>query len=246
MYHGEKFDAKWLYEIKEVDRRISYPLVKQSSLVCDVGGAKGIDAFAFVVKGAFVIDVDINTDALKQGKKFAHKCGLGSRLCFIRASATDMPFKNETLDLVTCFSTLDHLPDKKAAHKAMFEFSRIVRQFGHVAITVPNRLFLIGTVIMRVKNLTDRDAFFEQRFTPKELFRVLSRCGLNPIVFDSEFPRSVGLGILFFNFPKMCRKIPGIMTLLSFGAVFFRKFAKISQARLFGARMGYLSVKTSN
>lgn len=237
---------KWFYEIKEVDRRISYPLVKQSSLVCDVGGAKGIDAFAFAEKGAFVIDIDINTNALKQGKEFARECGLDLRLSFIRASATDMPFKNETLDLVTCFSTLDHLPNKKTAHQALFEFSRVARRFGHVAITVPNRLFLIGTVSMKVKKLTDQNAFFEQRFTPKELFKVLSECGLKPITFDSEFPKSVAPEILFFNFPKIFRKMPGAMALLSFGAMVFRKFAKLSQARLFGARMGYLSVKTGD
>jgi ubiquinone/menaquinone biosynthesis C-methylase UbiE len=243
MYGDENLDWKWFYEVKEVDRRLSYPLVAQSSVVCDVGGAKGIDAFAFAEKGAFVINLDINKQALCKGKELARECGLNSELSFIKASATHLPFKSETLDLITCFSTLDHLPDKRSVHDAIGEFSRVIRQNAHVAITVPNKVFLIGTIIMKIKDFTDKESFFEQRFTPKELFEILSKCGLTPIKFDSEFPKNVSSSILLFNFPKICKKIPGIMTLLFFGAVFFRKITKINQTRLFGARMGYLSIK---
>lgn len=243
MYGGEKFNLRWFYEVKDVDRRLSYSLVRRSSKICDVGGAKGIDAFAFAKKGAFVVNVDIEKSVLKEGKELAGKSKVCAKLNFIRASATNLPFKNQTFDLVTCFSTIDHLPDKRSVFKAISEFYRVVRQSGHVAVTVPNKAFIIGTIIMKLKNLTNKESFFEQRFTPKELFQILHACGLKPIAFDSEFPKSVGFGLLYYNFPKICRKIPGIMTILSFGAYFFRKISKMKQAKLFGARMGYLSEK---
>jgi ubiquinone/menaquinone biosynthesis C-methylase UbiE len=243
---NQGFDMRWCYEIKEVDRRISYPLVQQSSLVCDVGGAQGVDSFAFAERGAFVIDVDINGYALKLGNKHAHELGLDSNLNFIKASATALPFRNEVFDLITCFSTLDHLPNKKSAYRAIIEFSRVTRSGGHVAITVPNNLFFIGTVSMRIKNLTEPEAFFEQRFSPKELFYALSKCKLMPVVFDSEFPRTAAPEILIFHFPKLFRKMPGMMSLLSMGIRVFSEISKINMTKLFGARMGYLSVKASN
>jgi ubiquinone/menaquinone biosynthesis C-methylase UbiE len=240
---NEGFDMKWCYEIKEVDRRISYSLVQKSSLVCDVGGAQGVDAFAFAEKGAFVINIDINGYALRLGKVFAHECGLDSNLSFVKASATDLPFRNNIFDLITCFSTLDHLPNKRNAYKAIIEFSRVTQRLRYVAITVPNYLFLIGTVSMRVKNLTEPEAFFEQRFTPKELYHVLSKHGLMPIVLDSEFPRTPAFEIVIFHFPKIFRKMPGMIRLLSFGTRIFDILSKMHIAKLFGARMGYLSVR---
>jgi ubiquinone/menaquinone biosynthesis C-methylase UbiE len=241
---NEGFDMRWCYEIKEVDRRISYSLVQKSSLVCDVGGAQGVDSFAFAEKGAFVINIDINGYALKFGNKHAHELGLDSNLSFIKASATALPFRNEVFDIITCFSTLDHLPNKDSAYRAIIEFSRVARRQGHVAITVPNYLFFIGTVSMRIKNLTEPEAFLEQRFSPKELFYAMSKCGLMPIVVDSEFPKTTAPDILIFHSPKLFRKMPGMMVLLSLGARILNKISKINMTKLFGARMGYLSVKT--
>jgi ubiquinone/menaquinone biosynthesis C-methylase UbiE len=240
---NEGFDMRWCYEVKEVDRRLSYSLVQKSSLVCDIGGAQGVDAFAFAEKGASVINIDINGYALRVGNRHAHELKLNSTLSFVKASATNMPFRKGIFDLATCFSTLDHLPNKKSAYQAISEFSRIVRGSGYVAITVPNNLFLIGTISMRVKNLTDSEAFFEQRFTPKELFLALSKYSLKPIIVDSEFPKTVTPEILIFHFPKLFRRIPGILYLLSLGAKILAKTSRTNAARLFGARMGYLSMK---
>jgi len=52
------------------------------------------------------------------------------------------------------------------------------------------------------------EAFFEQRFTPKELFHALSKCRLIPIVVDSEFPKTAAREILFFHFPRLLQGMP--------------------------------------
>jgi len=240
------FDGKWFYQVKEVDRRLSYPIVQESSVICDVGGAQGIDSFAFAEKGAFVINLDTNGHGLKFSNKKAHELGLDSNLNFIKASATALPFKDEAFDLITCFSVLDHLPNKRSAYAAIIEFSRVVQKRGHVAITLPNYLFLIGTVSMKVKSLTDPKAFFEQRFSPKELFYAMYNCKLLPIVLDSEFPKTADPEILVTHFPKLFKKMPGAMALLSVGATLLDKFSKLNITKLLGARMGYLAIKTDN
>jgi len=242
--HTQGFDGKWFYDVKEVDRRLSHPLVRESSLVCDVGGAQGVDSFAFAEKGAFVINLDINGHALKLSNKNAHELELDSNLNFIKASATALPFRDEAFDLITCFSVLDHLPNKRSAYRAIIEFSRVVKRQGHVAITVPNYLFFIGTVSMKVKNLTEPEAFFEQRFSPKELFYAMSKSKLMPIVVDSEFPKTAAPEILVSHFPRLFRKMPGMMALLSLGTRILDKFSKLNMTKLLGARMGYLAVKT--
>lgn len=237
------YDVDWYYDIKEIDRRLSYFLVGSSSMVCDVGGARGMDALSLAKLGAYVIDLDIDRKILYIAKKYARKHKLDSKLCFVRASATNLPFRNGALDLVTCFSVLDHLPDRRSANEAVHEFSRVVRRFGYVAITVPNKHFLIGTVSMRVKYLIDSDAFFEQRFTPNELQAILTSSGLSPIIFDSKYPTSVGPELFETNLPMAFKKIPMIMKLLSLGAKLFSQISKISFLKLFGARVGYLSQK---
>jgi len=244
--HSRGFDGKWFYEVKEVDRRLSYPLVGEFSLVCDVGGAQGVDSFAFAEKGAFVVNLDINGHGLRFSNKNAHELGLDSNLNFIKASATALPFRDEAFDLITCFSVLDHLPNKRSAYRAIIEFSRVVKRQGHVAITVPNYLFFIGTVSMKVKNLTEPEAFFEQRFSPKELFYAMSKSKLMPIVVDSEFPKTAAPEILVSHFPRLFRKMPGTMPLLSIGTRILDKFSKLNMTKLLGARMGYLAVKTGN
>lgn len=238
---GKQGYETWYYDIKEVDRKLSYFLVRQSSLVCDVGGCLGYDVLEFVKQGAFVIDVDINKSVLKYAKKQAQKFKKNAGLNLINASATKLPFRNETLDLVTCFSVLDHLPDKDSVYQAICEFSRVVRESGHVAVTVPNKLFLMGTVSMKLKNLTQPDAFFEQRFTPKELKRILTLSGLTPIMFESKYPTSIGRGILEEHFPRVIKKLPKIMVLLFIGAKLLG--CTSNSLRLFGARMGYLCKK---
>jgi hypothetical protein len=215
-------------------------------MVLDVGGANGVDSFVFAEKGAFVTDLDINAYALKKGNKHAQEIGLDSHLNFVLASATAMPFRTQVFDLITCFSTLDHLPNKSSACTAMNEFSRVTRTKGHVAVTVPNTLFFVGTASMRIKNLTEPEAFFEQRFSPKELFHTMSEFGLMPVVFDSEFPTIASPAILVFHFPSIFRRMRGMMSLLHIGTIIFRKVSKIRLTKLFGARMGYLSIKIGN
>src|SRR3990170_7978015 len=74
--HQDGFNMKWCFEIKEVDRRISYLMVKESMVVCDVGGALGVDSFAFAERGAFAINIDINGYGLKLANEHAHTIGL--------------------------------------------------------------------------------------------------------------------------------------------------------------------------
>jgi len=241
--HAHNDPPQDLYSIKEVDRRLCYSIIEPHFFVCDVGGAAGIDVLPMtrLVKQSILIDIDKN--ALKTGKAMATKSKIRPKMAFIKASATDLPFKKGVLDLITCFSVLDHLSTKETAFKAMCEFSRVARNRGYIAITVPNKLFLLGTIIMKIKYTIQVGDFWEQRFTPKELERLLLRSGFCPLIFDSKYPTKVGRHVLRHNFPKATEKIPGIYILLSFAGKIFGILEQYSCLKIFGARMGFLGTR---
>jgi ubiquinone/menaquinone biosynthesis C-methylase UbiE len=234
----------WYYDVKRVDRRFAYSVIEPTFVVCDVGGSIGRETTELAKRCAFIIDLDIDKGCLKEAKRVSKEYGLTSKIDCVRASATHLPFNHEVFCLVTCFSVLDHLPDKSAASKAICEFSRVTRKLGFVAVTVPNKHFLVGTISMKIKQGIEPDfKHYEQRFTPTELLRSLASCGLKTIAYDSKYPTSIGSEILNTNLPKFLKKIPCIMNLLSLGARVFFTVEKHQSFRLFGARMGYLSQK---
>ena len=230
------------YEVKEVDRRLSYFLVTSSSITCDVGGSTGIDALPLAKLGSLCICVDINRGSIKVGKTLSKKKVFMNKLEFIVASTTHLPFKDSSLDLITCFSVLDHLPSKEDAFLAVNEFSRVIRDFKYVVVTVPNRLFLIGTVLMGLKQLLDSDAYFEQRFTPQEMKKMMVMSGLTPLALDSKYPTKV---LKESNLPRIMSRIPPRIfdPVLLIAESVSRKLEKRIWLRLFGARFGYLSQK---
>lgn len=60
-------------------------------------------------------------------------------LDFIRASITQLPFENNSFDLVAAFDVIEHVEDDRAA---VSEMIRVCRPGGTIAITVPAYRFL--------------------------------------------------------------------------------------------------------
>jgi ubiquinone/menaquinone biosynthesis C-methylase UbiE len=234
-------------DTKEVDRKLSHLVIKPSFTICDVGGSSGKDLLSLVEKCAFAVNLDIDTEKVKRAKSTfkAHICN--SKLECIRASAVQLPFKDETFDLATCFSVIDHLVTKQNAHLAISELSRITRPGGFVAATVPNKLFLPGTVAMNVKKILEPEMgrTFEQRFTPAELRKRLASSGLTPVIFASKYPCTIASMqmIMNWNLPRFLKKMPQIMVALSLCARILRVVEKTQVLKLTGARMGYLCRK---
>lgn len=53
---------------------------------------------------------------------------------FLEASATDLPFPTETFHVVTCFDTLEHVPDVPSAVR---ELSRVLKPSGTLILRMP-------------------------------------------------------------------------------------------------------------
>lgn len=59
----------------------------------------------------------------------------------VHGSILELPFENESFDLVCAFDVIEHVEDD---HKAIGEMYRVCKPGGHLAITVPAYMFLWG------------------------------------------------------------------------------------------------------
>jgi SAM-dependent methyltransferase len=232
-----------VYAVKEVDRRLSRPLIRPFFTTCDVGGRCGIDAipFANLADSSFLLD--ISKEAVDIGRNIATKPGLKPKMVFVRCSALNLPFKKEVFNLISSFSVLDHIPGKNSHQKAIDEMARVTCNYGYVVVTVPNKLFAIGNITRKIIRLMG-DPFLETHFTPKEIKKSMLSVGLVPFLFDAKYPIKIGKHIISHHLPKFVMTIPAYI-LQNFLRIWERIFLKLEKGpfKMFGARMGYASQK---
>lgn len=231
-----------VYSGKEVDRKLSLPLIKPSTVVCDIGGRIGVDAIPFAALSSCSILVDLNSASLKRAKSAASKVKLDQKMAFVAGSATDLPFRDEVFDVTTSFSVLDHVPNKHSHRQAIKEMSRTTRDFGYVVVTVPNKFFVIKPFFRRIAQLMG-NPFVEKHFTPKEIRKAMILAQLTPVIFDSNYPTKLSPALL-----------TGRLPVTVFPKHFFSSFLRIceivlsylnnSSFKSLGLRMGYVGQKT--
>lgn len=76
-----------------------------------------------------VTAIDIDETALKIGKKTF------KNVTFIKASATNLPFRDKSFDFIICLAVLEHIKNDTLALK---EMSRVLKDKGEIILAVPN------------------------------------------------------------------------------------------------------------
>jgi len=157
--------------------------------ILDVGCGTGANLLLLSEFGD-VEGVDISPDALdfcrERGFKHLH---LGA--------AEELPFEDNSFDLVTAFDVVEHLDDDLAGLR---EFTRVLRKGGHVLLFVPTFMFLWG--------LQDEVSNHRRRYRMAEFRRVVEEAGL-------EVERATYANITFFLPIWMVRtamRISGVRT----------------------------------
>jgi ubiquinone/menaquinone biosynthesis C-methylase UbiE len=123
-------NAKAGTEIERMKYFSSFISNYDSTSLLDLGCGKGLlfDNIAGS-NGSELVGVDL----VKNSKKSYHH---------VVASATLLPFKNNSFSLVTAFSILEHIP--KAERKMFYkEAKRVLKSKGKFLIQLPNRYFII-------------------------------------------------------------------------------------------------------
>lgn len=111
--------------------------------ILDVGCGKGRFSRKLKDLGFEVIGLEPSTGLVKIAKKN------NPDILFVEASATKMPFPDDTFDILICVSVLEHIPDTQ---KALQEMARVLKNGGHLLVLDRNifglhPLYLVPTIL---------------------------------------------------------------------------------------------------
>jgi ubiquinone/menaquinone biosynthesis C-methylase UbiE len=110
----------------ELDRLVAIAEPQPDWVVLDVATGGGHTALKFAPLVARVMATDVTTRMLEKAESFIASKGIAN-VNFEFADAGDLPFDDETFDLVTCRIAPHHFPD---CHRFVREGARVVRAGG--------------------------------------------------------------------------------------------------------------------
>jgi len=96
--------------------------------VLEIGGGQG-GLTALLYPQAQITNIDLDP-------KYANApCNQQEKVHFICGDATNLPFDNESFDVVTMFDVIEHVPDHQ---KAISEALRVLKPKGFLLVSTPN------------------------------------------------------------------------------------------------------------
>ncbi len=118
-------------------------MIKDDDIVLDLGCGAGREAKAVAALCSKVYALDLVHGMLKTAKGFVGE----NNVYFIRADATYLPVRNNTVDVVLMAKQLmNHITGSQQRTITMNEVYRVLKPAGRVYLTVHNNLFNIGIV----------------------------------------------------------------------------------------------------
>lgn len=174
--------------------------------ILDVGCGTG-QLVAFLNKNGFeAFGCDNTQEAIKQARK------INSPQAIIQASATELPFKNNSFDLVTAVSLIEHLEGKEP-QDFIKESYRILKPGCFIFLITPNFdspfRFIFGK-----KWFGFSDPTHVQFFTPRSLATLLKTQGFSNIKFRHKTAYNLPTNL---HLPQFCRPLPkGLKNLLNY------------------------------
>ncbi len=160
--------------------------------VLDLGCGGGMLAEPMARAGARVTGVDVSRPALKVAREHARRNGL--EIDYRLAKAEQLPFDDETFDLVVAFDVLEHLDD---LGKALGEVARVLRPRGRLVYDTVNRTLIARVVVIWIgeglwpggpPKGTHR---WESFIKPAELVSLLSRKGMINVETRGFMPKGI-------------------------------------------------------
>lgn len=98
--------------------------------VLDIASGEGYGTSLLAAVAAFVYGVDISSDVIEHARA---KYG-ASNLSFLVGDAISLPIDDRSVDVITCFETIEHLEE----HEKMFaEFCRVLKPTGLLILSTP-------------------------------------------------------------------------------------------------------------
>lgn len=141
-WNPEDRDSLLALHFKKQVRYVTEQFDWKGKDVLDVGTGRGRFAISFALEGANVYAMDISKEMLQLAKNESD--GAGARIEFQQGDAENLPYDDESFDIVTCMETIMHLPDPQ---KAIHELARVARPGAKIAVSMNNTLSLTNFVL---------------------------------------------------------------------------------------------------
>ena len=194
-YENANEDARLEKQTLEFTRSkniISRYLFSDDMEIADIGGGSGPYSFWLAKQGynVHLLDVTQKHIEIAKQKMKTNDIALASCVC---ADARNLPYQNESMDLVLIMGALYHLQSQDSRAKCLSEAFRVLKRSGHVICTVISRYtVLVATLKWNLSHVYDIDTLrkiietgkvesftFPQAYfhTPNEIINELSTAG---------------------------------------------------------------------
>ena len=132
--YSEIEDTHWWFRgRREIFTRLLAPFENRELSILDIGFGTGA-MLTFLQRYGRVTGMDMSVDAIRFART---RCDAPMLL----GDITALPVETASMDLVTAFDIVEHVPDDRAAFA---ELARVCRPGGHMLVTVPAFQFLWG------------------------------------------------------------------------------------------------------
>lgn len=139
-YHQLEFDTS-MHFLKKY--------LPESGLLLDAGGGPGRYTIELAGQGHDIVLLDVTPKLLEIARTRIKRAEVQSRVRLVEGSITDLSFRDDTFDAVTCLGgALSHVVDKIERERAIDELVRVAKDDAPIFISVIGRLgVLIGALV---------------------------------------------------------------------------------------------------
>ena len=141
--------------------------------ILDVGCGTGVLYSLLAKEGYDVYGFDISEKEIKRAKTLYEEGGL--RNCISIADAENLPFGNESFDVIFCHAVFHHIEN---VEKALTEFRRCLKKDGKLILIEPSKKNPLKWAFCKLKGpipLLDIRSPYEREFYPKEIMNFLKK-----------------------------------------------------------------------
>lgn len=125
--------------------------------VLDVGCGAGLQLLPFAEnKNSFCVGIDIGEEVGEVGNRIFKEQGFAENGSFMRALGEELPFADESFDVVICRVALPYMNN----HKALSEIARVLQIGGKFFLKIHAPLFYWGMIKERAKTLNPKQVAY--------------------------------------------------------------------------------------
>lgn len=133
-FTGERFTPECVREIayEHWHRYAWVRALTKNKTILDVACGEGYGSHFLAESAHSVMGIDVDPKAIEHAQQRYQ----ASNLQFMQADACDLPIEDQSIDVVVCFETLEHLEDHDGL---MASFKRVLKPNGHLVLSSPDK-----------------------------------------------------------------------------------------------------------